>query len=82
MKLSVTNLRDCLGSALDRVASLGERIVLSRNGEDVAAIVSLKDLQLLEDLEDRIDLSLARRVLDEAARGQTESWHKVKRDLG
>lgn len=40
-----------LDSALDRV-SRGERVVLRRGRKPVAAVVSIKDLKRLQDLED------------------------------
>jgi prevent-host-death family protein len=81
-RVNTSKLREDLSDTLNKVAFKGERVVLSRNGKDVAAIISIEDFKLLEDLEDRIDLSLARKALDEAARGETENWEKVKKDLG
>lgn len=81
-RLNASKLREDLSDTLNKVAFKGERVVLSRSGKDIAAIVSIEDFHLLEDLEDAIDLSLARKALDEAARGETESWEKVKKDLG
>ncbi|MBI5481084.1 MAG: type II toxin-antitoxin system prevent-host-death family antitoxin [Deltaproteobacteria bacterium] len=65
---------------LDRVARKGERIVLQKGGKDVAAIVPVEDLELLEELEDRLDLEAAREALREP--GPNIPWEKVKRDLG
>ena len=41
------------------------RLSLERRGRDVAALVSLEDLALLNDLEDRIDLEAAREAVEE-----------------
>lgn len=69
---------------LDRVAAKGERIVLHRRGKNVAALVPLEDLALLEELEDRLDLEDFRAAKEEWEReGQkTIPWEKVKADLG
>lgn len=39
----------------DRVAFGNESFVLTRRGEAVAALVSIKELKLLQELEDQID---------------------------
>ena len=41
------------------------RLSLERRGRDVAALGSLEDLALLNDLEDRIDLEAAREAVEE-----------------
>ncbi len=50
-----TNLAD----ALNRAAYAGERIILARDGKPTAALVSISDLKLLEELENRADLRAA-----------------------
>ncbi|MEO5589067.1 MAG: type II toxin-antitoxin system Phd/YefM family antitoxin [Gemmatimonadaceae bacterium] len=45
----------------------GERIVLHRHGRDVAAIVPVKDLEFLEELENRMELDAACAALNEKA---------------
>ncbi len=59
MEISVKEIRDNLADALNRVAYGGERIVLLRRGKGVAALVSMEELKLLEDLEDQRDLRQA-----------------------
>lgn len=54
--------------------------MLQKGGKDVAAIVSVEDLELLEELEDRLDVEDARAALREP--GPNIPWEKVKRDLG
>ena len=63
-------------------ASFGkERIVLTRRGRDLAALVPIEDLELLEQLEDRLDLDAARAALQDAAANGTVVWDKIKADL-
>jgi prevent-host-death family protein len=45
-------------SALDR-ARHGERVIVRRGKKAVAAVVSIADLKLLEELEDRYDVSVS-----------------------
>ena len=39
---------------IDRAASAGERIVVTRHGEPMAAVVPLDDLELVEEVERRL----------------------------
>ena len=78
-RLAGSLLRDKLADALNRVAYSGERIVLERRGKDVADLVSLRDLAVLEDLEDRIDLEAAREALKEPGK---VPWEEVRARLG
>lgn len=80
--LPVSEARAALGDILDRVRLRGERVRLSKNGKDVAAVVPIEDLELLRQLEDRLDLDDARRALAEAERKGTVPWKKIKQDLG
>jgi antitoxin (DNA-binding transcriptional repressor) of toxin-antitoxin stability system len=52
---------------LERVGR-GERVVLRRGRKAVAAVVPLKDLRLLEEIEDRLDAELAKKALAEPGR--------------
>ncbi len=69
---------------LDRVVAKGERIVLHRRGKDVAALVPVKDLALLEELEDRLDVEDFRAAKREWEREgkKTIPWEKIKAELG
>jgi len=68
--VGVTRLRDAIPEVIDRVRHGGERILVERHGKPVAVIVSLEDLRLLEELEDRADLEEIRRVLSDP----NEKW--------
>ena len=65
MRIRITDIRDNLAEALNRVAYGGERIVVERRGKGVAALVSMDDLALLERLEDQADIKAARKALKE-----------------
>jgi PHD/YefM family antitoxin component YafN of YafNO toxin-antitoxin module len=59
------NSRETISKALERVASSGERLVIKHRGKDAAALFSLDDLALLQELEDRADLMAARKAQKE-----------------
>ena len=79
-RLTASQLREDLASALNKVAFGGERIVLQRNNKDVAALVSIEDLSLLRALEDRLDLEEMKKALDEP--GANIPWEDIKKELG
>jgi antitoxin (DNA-binding transcriptional repressor) of toxin-antitoxin stability system len=62
-----------------KLARKGERVVLHRREKDVAAIVSMEDLALLEALEDWMDLEAVRAARQEP---RTIPWDQVKAELG
>jgi prevent-host-death family protein len=81
-RVTTTKAREEFADTLNRVAFGGERVVLHRHGKDLAAMVPVKDLKLLEELEDRIDLDEARKALSKAKKEGTIAWKKIKADLG
>lgn len=83
-KLAVSQVRDTLSDTVNRVAYRGERIVLRRRGRDLAAIVPLEDLELIQRLEDEIDLSEARKALAAARRRGLRpiAYERVRERLG
>lgn len=78
-RLSASKAREEFAEVVNRAAYKGERTLLHRRGKDVAAVVPVADLVLLEQIEDRMDLEAAREAMKEAG---TVSWEKVKKDLG
>ncbi|MBA3343420.1 MAG: type II toxin-antitoxin system Phd/YefM family antitoxin [Gemmatimonadaceae bacterium] len=79
-RIPASEARLQFAEVVNKVAFGGERILLHRHGKDVAAIVPVEDLRLLEDLEDRIDLEAARAALKEKA--PRVKWNQLKQDLG
>lgn len=53
-------LRKEIGDVVNRATFAGERTAVTRHGKTVAAIVSVEDLELLDELERRIDLEALR----------------------
>ncbi len=82
VSVSTVEARNQLSDLINRVAYGKERVILSRRGKALAAIVPLEDIRLLEELEDRLDLDDARAVLKEAAEKGTVSWASLKEVLG
>lgn len=78
--MPATEARNRFADIVNDVAFRGERIILQRHGKDIAAVVPVEDLALLEALEDKIDLETARKALVE--KEPAVAWKKLKRELG
>jgi prevent-host-death family protein len=50
--VSVSQMKDTLSEVLNRVAYGRERIIVASRGKPKAAVISIDDLELLEQLED------------------------------
>ena len=76
--MPLSKARGELGDIVNRVAHGGERVLLNRNGKNVAAVVSLRDLELIRRLEDAADLKAAVAARAEVARRGSVPWKKLK----
>jgi len=79
IEVGVTEARDQLGELVNRTAYNDERIVLTRHGRAVAALVPIAVLHELEDAEDAADLATARVAATES--GPNVSHAQVLADL-
>jgi len=75
----IEELRLNMADTINRAAFRNERVILSRHGKPVAALVSVADVELLEALEDRDDLRAALKARKEKG-GVTLA--QLKADLG
>ena len=79
MNVSIVEARANLSEVLNKAAYAGERVVLERHGKPAAAIVSMDDLKLLEELENHSDLKAALKARKEKG---AVPLAKVKARLG
>ncbi len=83
-RVNASEARKEFADTLNRVAFGGEHIVLHRRGKDVAAMISMEALRLLERLleeyEDREDVKAAREALAES--DERIPYERVRRELG
>jgi len=59
MNMAIKDFRDDMADPINRAAYGGERVILTRRGEGIVALVSMDDLALLEELENQADLKAA-----------------------
>ena len=77
--VTVSKARSAFSDLLNAAQFRGERIIVHRNGKPAAAMISIEDLELLQQLEDRMDLDAARAAL---AQGDTRPFEEFARELG
>lgn len=80
-KVPASQARDNLAELISRAAYGKERIILTRRGKQLAAVVPIEDVRLLEKLQDEIDLQEARKALAEAQKLGTTSLADLKAEL-
>lgn len=78
-KITTADARKKLSNIVNRVAFGNESFVLTRRGEPVAALVSLHELKLLQDIEDQIDIEDAWKAKKEP--GEPIPWEELKKEL-
>src|SRR5262249_54117734 len=79
-KIAVIDARKDLADVLNRAAYGKERVVLTRRGKDVAAIVPIDDLNILEAVEDHMDVAESQKIMARVRAGaeQVLSLDQVK----
>jgi len=80
--LSTVKARENFSDLVNRSAYGKERIILTRRGKGIVAVVPVEDLNLLEAIEDRLDLEDVEKALANPKNKKSIPWEKVKKDLG
>jgi prevent-host-death family protein len=76
--VSVSQMKDTLSEVLNRAAYGRERIIIASRGKPKAAVISIDDLELLEELEDALTVREARA---EYEAGETISLEQLITEL-
>ena len=80
IRMHASEARKALAEMMECAGSKNRRIILTRYGDEVAALISSEDLRLLEAIEDAVDVEMARRAL--AEKGPNISHAELKKELG
>ena len=83
-KITTADARKKFSNIINRVAFGNESFVLTRRGEPIAALVSIKELKLLQELEDQIDIIDI--DIEDAWKAKNEPgdpipWEELKKEL-
>ena len=77
--VTTAEARKKLAEIVNKVAYGKEPVVLTRRGEEIAALISKEELELLQLIEDRIDIEDARKALEETGKNISAEkfWEKL-----
>ena len=77
--ISTADARKHFADIVNKVAYGTEPIILTRRGQEVAALVSIDELELLQQIEDHIDIVDAKKALAEPGENipAEEVWKKL-----
>jgi prevent-host-death family protein len=78
--ISTADARKKFADIVNQVAYGTEKFVLTRRGKEIAALVSIEELNLLSQIEDYIDIEDAKKALAEP--GENIPAHEVWKQLG
>ena len=81
MDMTTAEARKNLADVLNRVAYTRERVVVTRHGREIAAIVSMEDLSLIERLKTLLDQKEVADALDELDAGESVSWRALREEM-
>ena len=80
--VTVADARSDLAELLSRVAYGKERLVITRHGRELAALVPIEDLQLANRLRRFVARKDVARALAELDAGKAPSWDQLRDELG
>ena len=78
--ISTADARKNFADIVNKVAYGSEPVVLTRRGQEIAALVSMRELELLRQIEDRMDIEDAEKALADPA--GNISAQEVWKELG
>ncbi|MFH2044930.1 MAG: type II toxin-antitoxin system Phd/YefM family antitoxin [Pseudomonadota bacterium] len=82
-KITIADARKQFSDIINRVAYNDESFVLTKRGEPIAALVSMKELKLLQEIKEQIDIKDANKDKNEINEpDEPIPWGDLIKDLG
>ena len=78
--VTTAEARKKFAEIVNKVAYGKESVILTRRGEEIAALISMEELELLQLIEDHIDIEDAKKALTDP--GKNIPADKVWKELG
>lgn len=79
--VTVSEARETFADLVNRAAYGHERVLVSRRGKPIAAIVPIEDVEYLERIEDEFDLKMVEEALADPANAVTYTLEEVEAEL-
>jgi len=80
--INTADAKEEFSELINRVSHNKERIILTRRGKDIAVIIPIEDLQLLQSTQDKQDLHDAVEALKDARHHGTITLDTLKEQTG
>lgn len=80
--ISTVEARERFSEVVNRAAFGQERIILTRRGKALAAVIPIEDLEWLQEIEDQQDIADARAALEDVREHGSIPWETVKAEHG
>jgi len=80
--VSVSEARQTFADLVNRVAYRNERVLITRRGRPIAAVIPMEQVDFLERAEDEYDLREALEALKELEHTPAVPLEQVERELG
>ena len=77
---TLDEVKETFTEAIHRVQTEDERTFLQDRGRDVAVLISVKDLELLEQLEEQADLEEALKAMNDPT-DEVVNWEDAQKEL-
>ncbi|MFC1628810.1 type II toxin-antitoxin system Phd/YefM family antitoxin [Gemmatimonadota bacterium] len=81
-RIAASEARHGFADLINRAGYAGERIILEKHGREVAAVVPIVDLIMLELMENQFDIADTRISVTEALKQGTTSLDDLRAELG
>jgi prevent-host-death family protein len=80
-RVSVSEARESFADIVNRVAYRNERVLVTRRGKPIAALIPMEQVEFLERTEDEYDLREALEALADPENGVTYTLEEVEAEL-
>jgi prevent-host-death family protein len=80
--MTTVDARERFAELINHVAHHKERVILTRRGKEIAAIVPLEDLQFLQSTQDKNDLRDSIDALKEVRENNALTLEELKEEIG
>lgn len=79
--INAADAKEQFAELINRVVHSKERVILTRRGKEIVAIIPFEDLEILQQSQDKSDLHEAIESLTEARNIGTLSLDSLKKDI-
>lgn len=80
--INTAEAKEAFSELINRVSHYKERVILTRRGKEIAVIIPIEDLALLQTSQDKSDLNDAIEALKETRQHGSLSLDELKEQLG